>query len=95
MADGTLISQKATRKLVILYGHSGHVNSLEMQHHADKNDILLLYLPSYTTQALQQLYRVFFKPFKVNSMKAANQWEKHHPQQLRKIIQAVIFIGNA
>ena len=57
--------RKLPRKdLLILDGHSTHLIPLYMLKFAEMNDIILLSLPSHTTQAPQPLDRAFYKPFK-------------------------------
>ncbi|XP_056645093.1 uncharacterized protein LOC130450623 [Diorhabda sublineata] len=60
--------------LLILDGHSSHSNSYEMLQLASENDVIILCLPSHTTQALQPLDRSFFKPFKSYLSKEVSTW---------------------
>lgn len=60
--------------LLILDGHSSHSNSYKMLQLAKDNEIILLCLPSHTTQALQPLDKSFLKPFKSYLSKAVNTW---------------------
>lgn len=50
------------RPSLILYAHSTHCNSVEMQTYAMENEIILLSLPSQTSHYLQHLDRIVFKP---------------------------------
>lgn len=50
--------------LVILDGLSAHASSLKIMDYANKNDIILLSLPSHTLQPLQSLDRAFFNLLK-------------------------------
>lgn len=67
--------------LLILDGHSSHVNSSKMLQAAVENDIILLCLPSHSTHYLQPLDRAFFKPLKAYYRSAANEWVRAHPGQ--------------
>lgn len=64
---------------MILDGHSTHCNSVEMLEYADECGIILLCLPSHTTQFLQPLDRAFFKSFKSHFAKACNLFIKTNP----------------
>ncbi|KAJ8976639.1 hypothetical protein NQ317_011147 [Molorchus minor] len=69
------VPRKAPGKaLLILDGHASHLNSLEMLTYADDNDIIMICLPSHTTQALQPLDRSFFKPLKDYFKQEAEIW---------------------
>lgn len=81
--------------LLVLDGHSTHRSSLDMLEFAEKNDIILLCLPSHTTQALQPLDRAFFKPFKTNYRRETNQWVVHNPKIPIKRVHAAMLISNA
>lgn len=65
--------------LLILDGHSTHCNSVEMLEYADECGIILLCLPSHTTQFLQPLDRAFFKSLKSYFAKACNLFIKTNP----------------
>jgi hypothetical protein len=69
----------AGKVILILDGHSTHCNSVEMLEFADEHDIILLCLPSHTTQFLQPLDRAFFKSLKSSFGKACNNFIKANP----------------
>lgn len=96
MAKGTFFPRKPAGKvLLILDGHAAHESSIEMLEFAIANDIILMCLPSHSTQALQPLDRSFFKPFKVHYRHETQNWVKHHPQTPLKRIHVGALIGNA
>lgn len=74
------------KTVLILDGHSSHTNCYEMLNFADSNDIIVVCLPSHTTQALQPLDRTFFKPFKQYFKQEA---QKHLVQNERKEIKKI------
>ncbi|KAI4464452.1 hypothetical protein MML48_3g00001671 [Holotrichia oblita] len=59
--------------LFILDGHSSHA-SREVIQLPDDNNIVILRLPSYTTQALQLLDRSFIKPLKEYYKQETQNW---------------------
>ena len=59
---------------MILDGHTSHYNSTDLLDLEDDNDVIILCLPSHTTQALQPLDRCFFKPLKTYYIQKANAW---------------------
>lgn len=65
--------------LLILDGHTSHCNSVEVLEFAEANDIILLCLPSHTTQFLQPLDRTFFKSFKNYYYGACNSFLRANP----------------
>ncbi|XP_064482894.1 tigger transposable element-derived protein 6-like [Ornithodoros turicata] len=67
--------------LLILDGHSSHMSDVEMLQFLDNNDIILLCLPSHTTQALQPLDRCFFKPLKTAFQAVADAWMHSNPSR--------------
>jgi hypothetical protein len=69
----------AGKVILILDGHWTHCNSVEMLEFADEHDIILLCLPSHTTQFLQPLDRAFFKSLKSSFGKACNSFIKANP----------------
>ncbi|XP_031329206.1 uncharacterized protein LOC116160204 [Photinus pyralis] len=50
--------------ILIFDGHSSHCNNFETLEYAETNNIILLCLPSHTTQAVQPLDRSLFNPLK-------------------------------
>lgn len=64
--------------LLILDGHASHVNSVEMLEFAESNEIIILCLPSHTTQYLQPLDRSFFKPLKGHFYESCRMWLRNH-----------------
>lgn len=81
--------------ILILDGHSTHCNSVEMLEFADKHDIILLCLPSNTTQHLQPLDRGFFKSFKSNFNNAYNKFLKSNPTQIITRLQFGTLLSDA
>lgn len=84
----------AGKVLLLMDGHSSHQSSIDMLNFANENDIILVCLPSHTTQALQPLDRSFFKPFKTFFKKEATNWLKHNKIGIKKIHSGTL-IGNA
>ena len=80
--------------LLVMDGHSSHHSSVEMLEFADDNDIILVCLPSHTTQALQPLDRSFFQPFKTFYKKETMAWVQHNKKSIKKV-HAGTLIGNA
>jgi hypothetical protein len=67
--------QKPSDKtLLILNGHSFHMNCYKTMEFAMKNDIVLLCLPSHSTHHLQPLDRSFFKPIEMYFHQACQNW---------------------
>lgn len=64
MAQHFIPRKPAGKNLLILDGHTSHMNSPDMLQVAADNDVIILCLPSHTTHYLQPLDRVVFKPFK-------------------------------
>lgn len=85
----------AGKTLLILDGHTSHSNAFEMLEFAENNDIIILCLPSHTTQALQPLDRSFFKPLKSFFHNEAKVWMNHHKNRTISRYQAGYLIGNA
>lgn len=83
------------KTLLILDGHPSHLNSLELLEFTDENDILILCLPSHTTQALQPLDRSFFKPLKTFFKQEASNWMLHNKNRKISRLQAGVLIGKA
>lgn len=81
--------------LLILDGHASHCNAIELLDLAVANEVILLCLPSHTTQALQPLDRAFFKPLKTYFFQEAKNWVLQHKN--RKLSRTIIstLIGNA
>lgn len=90
------LPRKSPGKVILLLdGHTSHSTALDMLKFADVNDIILLCLPSHTTQALQPLDRTFFKPLKDYFRKAAQNWILHNAQRKITRLQAGQLIGQA
>lgn len=64
--------------LLILDGHTSHCNNIEMLEYADNNGVILICLPSHTTQFLQPLDRSFFKSLKSNFYSACNTFVRNN-----------------
>ncbi|XP_031327277.1 tigger transposable element-derived protein 2-like [Photinus pyralis] len=69
-----LPKKRPGKALLILDGHTSHCNAIELLDLATENDVVLLCLPSHTTQALQPLDRCFFKPLKTYFFQEAKSW---------------------
>lgn len=69
--DGTVV--------LILDGHASHCNSVEMLEYAEEHGVILLCLPSHTTQFLQPLDRCFFKSLKAHFNTACNSFVRANP----------------
>ncbi|CAH2003443.1 unnamed protein product [Acanthoscelides obtectus] len=65
--------------ILLLDGHGSHCNNIEMLEFASSNNIILVCLPSHTTQFLQPLDRGFFKSLKMNYYRACNLYIKNNP----------------
>ncbi|XP_054706771.1 uncharacterized protein LOC129216581 [Uloborus diversus] len=83
------------KTLLILDGHASHLNCYDLLEFADNNDIIVVCLPSHTTQALQPLDRSFFKPLKHYFKKEARNWIVNHPGRTIGRIQAAELIDRA
>lgn len=83
------------KTILILDGHTSHRNCFEMLQYAEENDVIIICLPSHTTQALQPLDRSFFKSLKHHLKKEARQWMIHHPGRKIGRLQAGELIGKA
>lgn len=87
-----LKTQFAPRKpqgtvLLILDGHSSHCSSTEMLEFAEKENILLLCLPSDSTHFLQPLDRSFFKSLKGHYYETCKNFTKRNPtRRLNRLI---------
>lgn len=81
--------------ILILDGHSSHRNSLDMLEFAEQNQIILICLPSHTTQAIQPLDRSYFGPLKHYLKKEARQWVINHPGRRLTRLQVGKIIGSA
>lgn len=65
--------------VLILDGHTSHCSSIEVIEYAEANGIVLLCLPSHTTQFLQPLDRGFFKALKTYYYAACNNFIRTNP----------------
>lgn len=81
--------------ILILDGHASHRNSFDMLDFAEKNEVILICLPSHTTQALQPLDRAFFAPLKHFLRKEARQWMVTNPGRRITRLQVGKIIGAA
>ncbi|XP_076666099.1 uncharacterized protein LOC143367808 [Andrena cerasifolii] len=87
--------QKPLGKVLLLMdGHSSHQSSLEMFDFAAAHDIVLLCLPSHTTQAFQLLDRYIFKPFMSFYKEETQGWVNYHKKQIKRV-HAGALVGNA
>jgi hypothetical protein len=74
------VPRKPKGKVVlILDGHSCHCNSVDMLQYAEEADVILLCLPSHTTQFLQPLDRAFFKSLKSHWNNVCNLFIRMNP----------------
>jgi DDE superfamily endonuclease/Tc5 transposase DNA-binding domain len=69
--------------LLLLDGHSSHMQPETLQFAAD-NDIVILCLPSHTTHCLQPLDKSFFKPLKGAWNDVTNNWMRIHKKKLTR-----------
>lgn len=83
------------KTLLIMDGHSSHCSDVEMLEIADRNEIILLCLPSHCTQALQPLDRSFFGPLKTYWNQEAKTWMTNHPNRNLMRYQAGEVLGKA
>lgn len=67
--------------LLILDGHSSHMNSVGMLDLAEENGVILLCLPSHTTHYLQPMDRGIFGPFKLFWREACNDFKTANPSR--------------
>lgn len=65
--------------LLLLDGHTSHCNNLELLEYAAENNVILVCLPSHTTQFLQPLDRGFFKSLKGYYYEACNFFIRTNP----------------
>ncbi|KAJ8977202.1 hypothetical protein NQ317_011213 [Molorchus minor] len=79
--------------LLILDGHSSHA-SYDVIQLANENDIIILYLPSHTTQA-QPLDKSFFKVLKEYYKQEAQDWMVTNKEKKISRDSVGIVIGNA
>ncbi|XP_031355227.1 uncharacterized protein LOC116179569 [Photinus pyralis] len=77
--DHFLPRKPAGKCLLLLDGPGSHTNSPDILECASSNDVVLLCLPSHTTQYLQPLDRSFFKPLKAHYRHAAGEWGNANP----------------
>lgn len=82
------------KALLILDGHTSHC-SVEMLELADQNDVVVICLPSHTTQALQPLDRSFFKPLKDYFKEAAQDFMFNNKERKIDRMNAGKLIGEA
>lgn len=65
--------------LLLLDGHASHCSNVQMLEYCVEHNIILLCLPSHTTQFLQPLDRCFFRSLKLNYYAACNLYIKNNP----------------
>lgn len=74
------VPRKHQRPVVlILDGHASHCSSVEVLEYAEANEVILLCLPSHTTQFLQPLDCAFFKALKSYYYAAYNLFLRTNP----------------
>ena len=81
--------------VLILDGHASHCSSVEVLEFADSNNIILLCLPSHTTQFLQPLDRAFFKSLKSYYYAACNSFIRANPNRSINRLQFGKLLGDA
>ncbi|KAJ8939879.1 hypothetical protein NQ318_023219 [Aromia moschata] len=81
--------------LLLLDGHASHCSNVEMLEYCVEHDIILLCLPSHTTQFLQPLDRSFFKSLKLNDYSACNLYIKNNPGRKLTRLQFGQLLGDA
>ena len=64
--------------LLVLDGHSTHVNNLKAIELARKENVIMLCLPPHTTHKIQPLDRILFKPLQTYYDQAAERWLRTH-----------------
>ncbi|XP_076667036.1 uncharacterized protein LOC143368330 [Andrena cerasifolii] len=80
--------------LLLMDGHATHQSCLEMFEFAPAHGIILLCLPTHTTQALQPLDRSFFKAFATSYKEETQGWVNYHKKQIKKVHVGAL-MGNA
>lgn len=86
---------KTGKTILILDGHTSHSNSIDLLDLATENDVIIICLPSHTTQALQPLDRSFFKPLKTFYNQEANAWILRNKERTITRLQVGSLIGQA
>lgn len=76
-------------------GHTSHSNCIELLYLASENDVIIVCLPSHTTQALQPLDRSFFKPLKMYYSQEAHSWMLRNKDRTITRLQVGALIGKA
>ncbi|KAJ8940510.1 hypothetical protein NQ318_009603 [Aromia moschata] len=94
MDEGSLFATKAGKVLLILDGHSSHA-SYDVIQLTNENDIIILCLPSHTTQALESLDKSFFKPLKEYYKQEAQDWMVTNKEKKISRDSVGTVIGNA
>lgn len=90
-----LPKKRPGKALLILDGHASHCNAIDLLNLAAENEVVLLCLPSHTTQALQPLDRAFFKPLKTYFFQEAKHWMIQNKNRKLSRINISRLIGNA
>lgn len=90
-----LPKKRPGKALLILDGHASHCNAIDLLNVAADNEVVLLCLPSHTTQALQPLDRAFFKPLKTYFFEEAKHWIIQNKNRKLSRINISRLIGNA
>jgi hypothetical protein len=83
------------KSILILDGHSSHSNSIELLDLARDNAVIIICLPSHTTQALQPLDRSFFRSLKIYFNAEANSWMLRNKSRTLTRYQVGDLIGRA
>lgn len=83
------------KTILILDGHTSHSNSIDLLDLANENEVIIICLPSHTTQALQPLDRSFFKPLKTFYNQEANAWMLRNKNRTITRLQVGSLIGKA
>lgn len=86
---------KTGKTILILDGHTSHSNSIDLLDLANENGVIIICLPSHTTQALQPLDRSFFKPLKTFYNQEANAWMLRNKDRTITRLQIGTLIGQA
>lgn len=90
-----LPKKRPGKALLILDGHASHCNAIDLLNLAAENEVVLLCLPSHTTQALQPLDRAFFKPLKTFFFQEAKHWMIQNKNRKLSRTNISRLIGNA
>ncbi|KAJ0177660.1 hypothetical protein K1T71_006533 [Dendrolimus kikuchii] len=81
--------------LLLLDGHSTHIENLEAIQLARDYGIIMLSFPNYTTHRLQPLDRLFLKSLKRNYNEVASTWLRLNPGTVIEQANITELFGNA